>query len=910
MASSQLEFVPSSPFGCVLRDHNSKEGCRERNARSVQAVFDKNFDALVRDHITGCISLSSPQDSQNHISHNNAASWLPTEQTNATSNPHNLRFSNKNHHHHHNMKNENPTNVPRPPPVLDRWVSRKFYDVNEAAEPLLAPSQPKTPMPSASAQHNLGASSLVQIWEARLNQSNSMNSNLSQSHSMDSNISWTSSGVSCNDNIATEEPSLSDPIDEKIDNRTNNVDYLSDWDSHAASSCIRSFDTGKTEKVRIVDIIKKLNKGGEDADDHEHGNNEHKHCSTSDQAEQRCFSLVVNSPRIRGRQALNDLLTQKEREKNRELESIMKRKAVSKFPKRGCLQSMLRLKSLHHCQTIQDKCRPQLPEPHLNRAPQWPTIMQLRGKFSTGVENVPATWRCLQKDKKSTCKPQQGEDTHCQKGDQSSWRLTTSKNEYVHEQAKPTSDAIQQKTSPPGSLKVEKAKAPSENEVAKMQGPNSQHLFLGAQETTETVTGDGVAKAEQDLTHESQNPVERSTPSKETGEEEGNGHGDEKHLSLDSQSHEIVEWSSTSYMNDSNENDVIEEEEEDPYRQYFDESNDYDWVSNISRPKSHWESLRKAWYHEVLNTTSKNGEIRQLVQRGKVSSLLVSDFRQSMDRLLTSRIQLQADGAESQQDVEDMEGNTCRGSVSTLHGSDFLERMNGLMTCRAQIEADEAESRQAGDQGDEEEDEDDDDDEYEDEEEEDEETSLSSHQCPEVNNCCDHSSSSLQMPSPSALVMRSWSCQDDNETGNDYERRASVFSPPPQPSHARQSSPSKNRTSLEMEHICDLRGDIQQLRHEMSELRKSILSCMNMHMKFQHHCFDQKVHSVEGDANIPADRIPMKRSCCICYEKQVDSLLYRCGHMCTCLKCGSDLQCKGGKCPMCGASILDVVPAK
>ncbi|KAL4308851.1 hypothetical protein GQ457_01G045830 [Hibiscus cannabinus] len=897
MASSQLEFVPSSPFGCVLRDHNSKEGCRESNARSVQTVFDKNFDDLVRDHITGCISLPSPQDSQNQISHNNAASWHPTEQSNATSNPHNLRFSNKNHHHH-NKKNENPTTVPRPPPVLVRWATRKSLDVNEAAEPLFAPSQPRTPMPSAStskishsqldnasAQHNLGASSLVQIWEARLNQSNSMNSNLSQSHSMDSNISWTSSGVSCNDNIGTEEASLSDPIDEKIDNRTNNVDYLSDWDSNAASSCIRSFDTGKTEKVRIVDIIKKLNKGGEDADDHEHGNNEHKQCTTSDQAEQRCFSLVVNSPRIRGRQALHDLLTQKEREKKRELDSLMKRKAVSKFPKRGCLQSMLRLKSLHHCQTIQDKCRPQLPEPHLNRAPQWPTIMQLRGKFSTGVDNVSAPWRCLQKDKKSTCKPQQGEDTHCQKGDQSSWRLTTSKNEYVHVQAKPISDAIQQKPSPPESLNVEKEKAPSENEVAKMQGSNSQHLFLGAQETTETVTRNDLSSPKCNdqprLTHESQNPVERSTTlhcsmKNETGAEEGIGHGDEKHLSLDSESHDIVEWSSTSYMNDSNENDVIEEEEEDPYRQYFDQSNDYDWFSNISRPKSHWESLRKAWYQEVLNTTSKNGEIRQLVQRGRVSSLLVSDFRDSMDRLLTSRIQWQADGAESQQDVEDMEGNTCRGRVSTLHGSDFLERMNGLMTCRAQIEADEAESRQAGDQGDDEEDEDEDDDEYEDEEEEeDEETSLSSHQCPEANNCCDHSSSSLQLPLPSALVMRSWSCQDDNGIVNDYERSASVFSPPPPPSHARQSSPSKNRPSVEMEHIYDLRGDIKQLRHEMSELRKSILSCMNMHMKFQHYCFDQKVHSVEGDAEIPADRIPMKRSCCICYEKQVDSLLYR-----------------------------------
>ncbi|KAK8557769.1 hypothetical protein V6N12_009994 [Hibiscus sabdariffa] len=865
-------------------------------------------------------------------------------------------------------------------------VMSMSQDVNEAAEPLLAPSQshsntasPATAMLSASttknaqnspaqldnasAKNNLGASSLVQIWEARLNRSNSINSNHNRSQSTDSNTSRASSTVSSNENNAMEQPSTRGPFDEIIENQTNNVDSLIDSEpqldritaAEAASSCCRTLDAGETERVRIVDIIEKLKKGGEDADDHEHINNDHKHCSTSDQAEHKCFSLATNLTRLRWRQAINDLLIQRKQDKNRELDSLGKRHRVSKFPQRGRLQSMLRLRSLQRCQTIQDKCRPQLPEAHLNRLPQASTIMHFREKFSTGADhlttpqNVSATSRCLQKDNKSIGKPQQREESHCQKGDQSSWQVNrsiTNKNEDVHEQAKPISDAIQQKTSLearcPESLKTANAMIPLEdqphNEVTKKQGSNSQqHIFLASQETTEPeiVTRNEVAKVEQEkdqhhLSLESQQTMETSTSlnssvEDEIGEEEGSGN--RQHLRLHSRSEDIVEKSSLSYNNDSTENEVTEEEE-DHYQQYFDENNDYDWFSNVSRPRSYWESLRKEWYQEVLSKASKNGEIRELVERGRVSTLLASDFRESMDRLLTSRIQMQSDGGE---DIEDKEGTVCRGRVSTLHGSDFLQTMNRIMTCRAQIKADGTENQKevegkeetveslsclqrnlhtTNDQGEEE-----DDDEYEDEDVDEEERSLSSHQCHEANNYFNHSSSSLQLPSPYSLLMRSWSSQDDNETRNDYERGASVFSLPPQPSQvqcyqgaARQSSSSTNRPSLEIELICDLRGHMEQLHHEVSELRKSILMCTEMQMKLQHYMFNGEAHS--GKSKDSAAGIPWKRSCCICYEMQVDSLLYRCGHMCTCLKCGKELQWRSGKCPICRAPILDVVPAK
>ncbi|KAE8712903.1 hypothetical protein F3Y22_tig00110221pilonHSYRG00046 [Hibiscus syriacus] len=1159
MAFSQLEIVSSSPFGCVLRDHNRKERCRDNNVKS---VFDKNFNDLVRDHINGCISLSSPQGPQNR--------------------------------HVHKAKNNNPpaSTIPsRPPSVLDRWVTWKSQDValsntnrhvNEAAETFLDPSQsysntalPNTPMPSPSCSRTLGAR--------------------------------------------------------------------------------------ETERVRIVDIIKKLKNG-----EHEHSNKEHKHCSTSDQAERRCFSMVRNTPLLRGRQAVHDLLKQIERDKKRELDSLVQHHAVSKFSQRGRLQLMLRLRSLQRCRTIQDSCRPQLPAGQLNRPPQ--ESMHLREKFRAGAEslmaqkNVLAAWRCFQKDKNSTGNPQEREDTHFRKGDRSSWpvnRFLTNKNEDIHEQAKPFSDSIQQKTSIEArccdSPKIAKPRTPlkgkSKNEVSIKQGSNSQqhpflgsretvtrnegsheqakpfsdsiqlktrlearccespkiakprtplkgksknevyvkqgsnsqqhlflgsqetvtrnediheqgkpfsdsiqlktwlearccespkiakprtplkgklknemsikqgfnsqqhlflgsqetvtrnediheqaksfsdsiqhktrlearcsespkiakprtplkrqlenevtirqgsnsqeHLFLGSQETAETATQNEVAKLDQEkdqhhfclelqgtmesstslnfsveneigeeegnyhhqhlkLQSQSQDTVEnenseeesnghhqhlgpesqsQDTVENEIGEEEGDGHhqhlgldfqsqdtveneiGEEEgndnrqHPELDSQSQDALEKSTTYYINDSNENEVPEEED-DQYQQYFEESNEYDWFSNISRPKRYWESIRKAWYNEVLNTAPKNEDIRELVQRGRVSTLLVSDFRESMDQLLTCRVQIQVDLAESHQDVEDMEGTISRERVSNLICSDFVERMKRLITSRAQSQADGAESQREvegkietiepmcslqtnlhreGDQGEEQEEEDDNDNdeeerslsshecqqevegkeetiqpmcclqtnlhsegdqgEEEEEEEEEEERSLSSHECQqevegkeetlqpmccqqtnlhpegdqgaeeqeddgddeyegeeerslssheyhEANNYCDHSSSSFQMPSPDVMVTRSWSSQDDNETGNDYQRGASEFSPPPQQSQAPcfqdaiQSS-STNRPSLEMELIYDLKGGIEQLHLEMSELRKSFQSCMGMQMKMHQYAFNQKVH--------------------------------------------------------------------
>lgn len=74
-------------------------------------------------------------------------------------------------------------------------------------------------------------------------------------------------------------------------------------------------------------------------------------------------------------------------------------------------------------------------------------------------------------------------------------------------------------------------------------------------------------------------------------------------------------------------NETIEEENaSDELQQYDEEGGDelpydyetnyYDWISHISRPRSYWEDRRQAWYKEILDAaTSDKGEIRQLLER-------------------------------------------------------------------------------------------------------------------------------------------------------------------------------------------------------------------------------------------------------------------------------------------------------
>ncbi|KAE8671117.1 hypothetical protein F3Y22_tig00111993pilonHSYRG00040 [Hibiscus syriacus] len=297
---------------------------------------------------------------------------------------------------------------------------------------------------------------------------------------------------------------------------------------------------------------------------------------------------------------------------------------------------------------------------------------------------------------------------------------TVTRNKDIHEQAKPFSDSVQLKTrlearccesskiAKPSTPLKRQSKMSIENKIGEEEG-DDHHQHLGLESQFQDNVENEISEEEGNGLHQHLGLESQShdTVENEIDEEEGDDHHQHlglysqmrlvkkramrQHLELDSQSQDTLEKSSTYYINDSNENEVAEEEE-DQYQQYFEESNEYDCFSNISQPKSYWESLRKAWYNEVLNTVPK-------------MKIYVSQCKERMKRLITSRAQSQADGAESQREVEGKE--------------ETIEPMCCLQT----------NLHREGDQGEEQEDDDDNDDEQEEEDEDEEERILSSHEC-------------------------------------------------------------------------------------------------------------------------------------------------------------------------------------
>ncbi|XP_010537083.1 PREDICTED: uncharacterized protein LOC104811913 [Tarenaya hassleriana] len=320
----------------------------------------------------------------------------------------------------------------------------------------------------------------------------------------------------------------------------------------------------------------------------------------------------------------------------------------------------------------------------------------------------------------------------------------------------------------------------------------------------------------------------------------------------------VNSWDESGTAEDDEEVDDHEEEQYADYDSYNVYST-YDWINEISRPRSYWEDLRKQWYLEVLNTDSPKEDIRRLIERRTVSDFLSSDLREKIDRLMISR---------AQQQTLDLDRNP--------REEELTERWT---IPRSEI--------------------------YQDNREEKQEESVTEQEHDKTTIQEAASDSFSQSSARSTMMLWSFG---EQEVGDDQDPVSSPSLPAPSPSHRSQLSsflPSHG-SSPEMQMISDLKSQMDQLQREMIELRSSIKSCIDMQLLFQ--------KSVKKDSCSDADQrgdatSPLKRKCSVCYEMPVDSLLYRCGHMCTCLKCAHELQWNSRKCPICMAPIVDVVRA-
>ncbi|CAL5213899.1 unnamed protein product [Lathyrus oleraceus] len=623
---------------------------------------------------------------------------------------------------------------------------------------------------------NLGASSLVQIWEKRLSQSNCTKQNVALIGRTSSDSS--SNGISAfsvedHSRVSEEEESSDEPF------------------QNCSSKVHCNLDAGESDKTKVADIIKKLsitNQMQSDENDTELSNSATGSPSVSTPkqlSERRCFGKITNYPRIRGRQAFNDLIMQFESDRHGELNNLAEQGAVSKFTQRGRIQSLLRLRLLQRGVAAFDPPRLKSTTPEGNKQQHGSVIMQLRERFNTRDEQRTSSLIELSKPRLI------------------SKNSVSQTSAYIKEEAQLCSGFETQNDAPKEIVEASISKTDSNTNI----------------ETTDKV---------------------------ETREQ---------------QSYDTIENSCS---------EILEENDCSDYN--YDETREsYDWAGSISRPRSYWEEIRQEWYREMLDFGSHDDERRKLLERRTVSTVLSSDFRGKMDKLMNSHRGTQTHLVNNQIYEEEREGSMQELTAffhDRFHVRGNLEE-NGRDMTEKEVPVEEE----------------------------------------SVNSGSDHelgdSQSSSSVNSPSSA---SWS-YGDTDGGDDSDRVVFVSSPLPSQSQSfyqdnRQYCPSTNHQSIDMEFIYDMRGQMEQLFREMSELRKTLKYCTDMNMQLQQ-SQKQEVHKVREKKF--TNKTSKKGKCCICNENKVNAVLYRCGHMCACFKCASELQWKSGKCPICQVEIIDVV---
>ncbi|XP_010267316.1 PREDICTED: zinc finger CCCH domain-containing protein 13-like isoform X2 [Nelumbo nucifera] len=530
-----------------------------------------------------------------------------------------------------------------------------------------------------------------------------------------------------------------------------------------------------------------------------------------DHDERQTVHIRRDRLRLRGRQALIDLLVRVERERQRELQSLLEHRAVSDFAHRNRIQSLLRGRFLRNERSYEDERPPSMAASELGQLRQWHTVSGLREGFHSRPENIVRGQVSGHSNTSSDNNINGSRDEEIQSSTVP--EVTTENHEQF--QSRRQENEIH--------LLSERTVEFTSN--ATIESTNMQRSSIEGGDWQEQIVEDG--------RRELQQPNEA-----ELSEWQG---GNREEMDGNWQENTARNWPQETSGNDGGETSHLQETQE--WHEDVSREGVENWTDGPSDPPRTRRAVpvrRVSRFYPPDDDNVYSMELRELLSRRSVSNLLRSGFRESLDQLIQSYVERQG-----------------RSPIDwDLHRT--------LVTPTSPQQDQEQRDDQNGDQ-------------------------------------------------PDTVV-----------------RPPLVLPPPPVPPprpiwhqdlhHANWPRHSMHRSEIEWEIINDLRADMARLQHGMSHMQRMLEACMDMQLELQRSVRQEVSAALNRSAGGQGIGVESsedgskwghvsKGACCVCCDCDIDSLLYRCGHMCTCSKCANELVRGGGKCPLCRAPIVEVIRA-
>ncbi|XP_051120576.1 uncharacterized protein LOC127244192 [Andrographis paniculata] len=577
--------------------------------------------------------------------------------------------------------------------------------------------------------------------------------------------------------------------------------------------------------------------------------------------------------RLCGRQTLLDLLLRAQSERKNELVALSGRRPVSDFAHRNRIQALLRGRFLRDQSSVIHERTSSHAATELSLLRQRHTVSDLREEFLSKLENsASASANTAKCDCSSIGDNNEESDSPRTRREVARLLNLQTVSDVItspHEQATETedhgfdNDGREQERSNNGSAScVEEPASAMQQEVFTADANSNRDELINAvsNETStesEGIHSNGHGRSERNVNEEADDLHDPISPLEEF-QEPGIETPDSSRQQVDTvASTELVnptevavgslgestsnQWSpGTSQNNGEEHQDQVQESHGDWPSQDFEEAID-NWLDDTpTRAESESFGRTDPTYYFPDDDNAHSMELRELFSRRRVSSLLGSGFRESLNQVLQSHVERLG------------------------HASDDWELENSPP-------------------------------------EQDQEQLTGDQNLPPTDN------SERNQFAPSSNYFTSeilWGAE---------------LQPASWPRHI-----SNQQLGTEWEVINELRLDMARLQQRMDNMQSMLEACMDMQIELQR-AVRQEVSAALNRSTFATDAGQQQQRqvhdgesqwdhvrkgiCCLCQDSKINSLLYRCGHMCSCSKCAENLVREKGKCPMCEAPVVEVVRA-